>query len=443
MSTEPTQIGRLRALSDLPRLMRNPLPVIRAHLAENGGIYRTWLGPTPVCITDLPEVAIHALQTNHRNFRKPRKTYGILARYLGNGLLTSDGERWRTRRKMIQPGFSAKRIRGLAAAMVRETELTIERIAAVEGPLDWAALTPDLTSRIIGRAMFGAELTLAEVESLRETIASAQDLIIARVRSPLHVLFKILTGEERRVRKRLERDRAIWLERIAERRTDGTAHDDLVQMLLEARFEETGEGLTDTELMDEVVTFYVAGHETSSHALAWFVYEIGQRPELREALREEAERVCGGRDVCVDDLPNLPLLTSALKETLRLHPPAWIIDREPLEDDEVAGYRLPAGRMLGICIYSLHRRADIWPDPESFVADRFVEPHQSHDAWLPFGAGPRKCIGLHFAMMEMTLILAQLLKRFDFRVLEPELVGEKVLVTLGMDRPLLTDFTER
>lgn len=435
------QLSRWAALRDAPKMLKNPLPVIRGHLEESGGIYKSYLGPKPVCITDLPAAAIHVLQTNQRNYIKPRHTYGILADYIGNGLLTIDGDDWRTRRKMIQPGFHPKRIQALADTMLRETETTLERLAASSAALDWEAETTDLTSRIIGRALFGAGLSIEEVRELRDIIAAAEGQILKRIRFPFVSILSAITGAERNVQARLSNARGEWLSLLKRRRESSEEHDDLAQMLMDARFEDTNEGLSDEQLMDEALTFYVAGHETTAHALAWFVFEVGQRPDLQTQLRAEVLNAVGDRDVDLDDLPSLQLLTSAIKETLRLHPPAWMLDREPIETDVIEGVEVPPGWMVGVCIYSMHRNSNIWPDAESFVADRFIEHHRSHDAWMPFGAGPRKCIGVHFAMMEMQLVLAQLVKRFSFQVSDPAAIAEKAAVTLGMNGALMTKFT--
>ena len=386
---------------------------------------------------------MHVLQTNHRNYRKPAKTYGALAEFLGHGLLTSEGERWRTHRRMIQPGFHPQRIASLGGTMVSETNRTLSRIAAREGPQDWAAEAMELTARIIARTLFSDQLEEEELGRVRGAITRAEEIVVSEVRTPLAVLLHKVTGRKRRMLHELEDIRTLLHERISGREQDGRHYDDLVQMLREARVEGTGEGLSPDDLLDEALTFYVAGHETSSHALAWFVYETGQRAGLREELREEVERACGGRDAGAEDLAAMPLLRSVLKETLRLRSPAWIVDRETVEPDVLVGHTLPAGMLVAVCLFSLHRRADLWDGPDEFRAERFLAPGINEDHWLPFGAGPRKCIGQHFAMMELQLVAAQLLKRFDYRVRNAEEIGVKTLVTMGMDRPLLTEFEER
>ena len=321
------RVGLLQAMRHLPQLLKRPIPFLRRHLEIGGGIFETYLGARKICVTDLPDAAVHILQKNHRNFRKPPRTYGALAEFLGNGLLTSEGERWRTHRKLIQPGFHPQRIARLAGVMADETNVTLDRIAAKRGPLDWAAESVDLTARIIGRTLFSDQLSDEEFQSARRAISRAERMVVTQVRSPVAAAFSRLTGRKRRILREVREIRSVLLDHVSQRKKSGRTFDDLTQMLLDARFEKTGEGLPPEDLIDEALTFYVAGHETSSHGLSWFVYETGQRPELQNRLREEVGSAARGSGRGAEDLGAMPLLRSTLKETLRLHPPA--LDRRP------------------------------------------------------------------------------------------------------------------
>jgi len=356
----------------VPRLLKNPAMVMEEFLRKHDGIYGTWLGSQQIVVTDDPACAHYLLQSPHHLFRKPAHTYGALARALGNGLLTSDGERWQRHRKAIQPGFHPSRIAALGKVMVEESSRLADRLGVGNDPVDRGAAMVQLTATIMARALFGESLPEEDFARVRESHEASEKLLVREIRAPFLLPWLRLTGQVRRVEASRAAAREILIGVIAKRRASGQPHDDLLQMLLDARFEDSGEGLTDEDILAKAMTFYMAGHETSAHALTWFLYETGVDLDLQSRLRAEQRSACGDREPVASDLASFPLLRSCIEETLRLHPPAWILDREPVEEVTLAGHRIPPHRLVAICLYAMHRRPDLWSEPATFRPDRFL-----------------------------------------------------------------------
>jgi cytochrome P450 len=241
-----------------------------------------------------------------------------------------------------------------------------------------------------------------------------------------------LPRNRRYLAARAQLDRIV-LEIIEERRRGQTSHDDLLQMFLEARDDVTGERMDDRQLRDEVMTMFVAGHETTSNALSWTLYLLSRFPSIGRALHDEATRVLGDRPATFDDLPKLELTRRVLQEAMRLYPPVWILSRSPSEDVEVDGYAVPARSLVFVSPWVTHRHPAFWDDPEGFDPDRFLPERMKkmhRHQYFPFSAGPRMCIGSTFAMMEGQLVLATIARRYRVDVLPGRAIVAEPLITL-------------
>lgn len=220
---------------------------------------------------------------------------------------------------------------------------------------------------------------------------------------------------------------------IAKRRASGIQRDDLMQMLLDSRYEDTEEGMTDQQLIDEAAILFVAGHETSANTLSWTLYLLAQHPDVLKKVKAELNTVCPGRAPTFAELRQLTYLTQVINESMRLYPPAWITDRVPLEDDQVNGITIPKGTMVSVFIYGLHHQKESWNEPEVFRPERFNNENRKNRppfSFMPFGGGPRLCIGNNFAMMEIQLVLAAVLRRFKIRINTDYPISVKPLITL-------------
>ncbi|THE66780.1 cytochrome P450 [Salinadaptatus halalkaliphilus] len=332
------------------------------------------------------------------------------------GLLMSEGEQWRRQRELIQPAFSPARIAAFADAIVDRTA------TAADGWADGQTVAVDrafseLTLEILTTTLF--DLELAE---RRETVADAASAIndLSDGRSVSAFLPGwIPTPRNVRCKRRLRRFDALVADLIAERRADTGGADDLLSTLLEAADEaEPDQGLSDEELRDQLVTFLFAGHETTSLALTYACWSLAHNPDVRERLEAELEDICGDREPTMADVSDLTDTEQVIEETLRLYPPAFMIVRKTREDVVFDGYRVPEGTSITLPQYALHRDERFWDRPDEFRPDRFAEGNGGDDrpayAYFPFGGGPRHCVGMRFAMLELKLVLATLLRRVRF-----------------------------
>jgi cytochrome P450 len=419
-------------LGCLPRFWREPLSTLVNAQREGGDVVRIDLGTLRFYLLSRPDHVKWVLQENAENYSKGYDRVKVL---LGNGLIMSEGASWLQQRRLMQPAFHQRRLEGFTAIMVKETQKTLEHweTLAYEGrTLDVAEEMKLLTQRIIVKTMFSTEV------GAEDEIAWAFDtaLLGIDVRSLMPRWFGWLPIPFNR---RFKRALAILDEEvyriICQRRRGGQGKgDDLVRMLMETRVEETGESMSDQQLRDEVMTIYLAGHETMANTLSWVWYLLSKNPEAARKVREEVSYVLKGRSPGFKDLPTLVYTRMVIDETLRLYPPAWIVSRRAIEDDELCGYRIPAGSRLMLSPYVTHRRAELWENPEGFDPERFASGNSNgrqRYAYYPFGGGPRQCIGNNFALMEATLVVSMVMQRYRLDLIPGQEVKAQPRSTLG------------
>jgi cytochrome P450 len=366
-----------------------------------------------------PAAIEHVLVKNHKNYRKPAFLTGPVRLLLGNGLFTSEGEFWLRQRRLAQPAFLRSSVVRLAAGMT----------AAVDGRIrTWEALPDGRTVDVVNEMMrlvldvAGATLFGADVAAAADALEAAQRTIFAHVRdrmdNPLLAPLWVPTRRNRAYRRAKGVLDSVVLRLIESRRRSGPAGNDLLDLLLAARDEESGTGMSDQQLKDEVLTLLFAGHDTTTAALSWAWYLLARHPEVQEALHDEAAAHLAGRTPTANDLPHLPLATAVFEEAIRLYPPAPGLARVSVEPDEIQGYRVPAKAILMPSQWITHRHPAYWDEPDQFRPERFL-PGRGADrpkfAYFPFGGGPRACIGNTFAQVEGALILAGLAQRFHLR----------------------------
>lgn len=430
-------IPRWKSLLNSVRFLRNPLEVISENIARYGDTYTFHLGGVQKGIMSArPEVIQHVLQKNHRNYSKSPIHFDKLARFLGNGLLTSDGDYWLRQRRLIQPGFHRKRLEGLAAVMNGEIARFLERLeekTAVNPVIDMSQAMMELAFRVVARSLFSADLQEEKLLELSTNITELQAFIIRLIRQPYLEWWFKLSGKTDEHLQMAQRSRSVVADIIRQRRQSNASHDDLLQMLLDARYEDSGESMTEEQLIDESLILFVAGHETTANALAWTWHLLSQHPGVMQRLRDEHQSVLAGRLPAFHDLPSLEYTLQVIEESMRLYPPAWITDRVAIEADEVDGVPIPAGAMIALSIYGAHHSAALWQEPEKFRPERFSKENKASRhpyAYLPFGGGPRLCIGNSFALMEMQLILVLMLRRFELEAVPGQTILPQALITL-------------
>ncbi len=435
----PSAIPRRRAIFNIPRTMRRPIPTFLSYFREFGDNYILSVGGSRrTHLTIDADVFQHVLQKNHRNYEKSEIQTDQMARYFGYGLLTNSGKDWLTQRRLIQPGFHRKRLERLTEEMMEVIRQQCDGLAVADDkPVDLYGFTRDTVFKIIVRAIFTDGFSEDDAARLNEIIDRVQAYIIYPVRVPfLRAPLRWLGQEEKHVALALEVRRRIQ-EKIEERRREGPK-DDLLQMLLDARYEDNGEPMPDEKVIDEIMILFAAGHETSANALAWTIWLLLRHPEEMRRAKAEIKAAAAVGPIDFEGVRRLPYLTQVIEESMRLYPPAWITDRVALNPDTAKDYDIEQGTVMGLFIYGLHRNPKYWEEPDTFRPERMA-PEQKKArhpmAFLPFGGGPRLCIGNHFAMLEMQLLLVELLSRYELTLLPgAEQVEGKPLITLHQDR---------
>jgi cytochrome P450 len=348
--------------------------------------------------------------------------------------LTSEDDFWLRQRRIAQPAFHRQRMLGLAGTMAeaaRATAASWEDIARNGHPVDVEEEMMKLTRAVVLRALLGADL--GPYTSTIDQAWTTINQYIGESFWSLGFTDTLPTPKYRRFQAARAVLRGAVEHVISERRRGTTDHPDLLAMLMSARDEDTGEAMTDEQLRVEVTTFLLAGQETTSLALTWTWYLLSQHPSAREKLENEIDAVLGGRPPDYADLANLPYLRMVLDESMRLYPPAWGFSRQAMADDELGGYRLPKGWLAFIIPWVMHRHPAYWSDPERFDPERF-SPERSADrpkfVYIPFGAGPRQCIGNQFATIEAQLTLATLVQQYRLQLVPGHNADPWPLITL-------------
>ena len=423
----------LPILGMLPAVRRDPTGVFMRAALRYGDVAFLKIGNRRGFLITNPVDVRHVLQDNARNYHKS-PLYSKLRMSLGNGLLTSEDEFWLRQRRIAQPAFHRQRIAALAGVMAdaaRNTATEWQAIAKRGEPIDIGDEMMRLTRTVVLRALLGGDLG-----PYSETIDHAWTVINQHIGESFWSLGLV---DKLRPSKRREFEAARLVLRgavdhvISQRRRTPSPDADLLSMLLAARDEETGEAMTDEQLRVEVTTFLLAGQETTSLALTWTWYLLSQHKWAQRRLEEELDSVLAGRPAEFSDLPNLPYTRMVIDEAMRLYPPAWGFSRQAMADDRLGGFRLPRGWLAFVIPYVLHRLPAFWQDPEAFDPERFL-PDRSADrpkfVYLPFGAGPRQCIGNHFALIEAQLIVATLAQRYRLHLVPQHRVEPWALITL-------------
>ncbi len=400
-------------IGNMPLASADPLAVFLGWRREFGDIFYYRAAWIHVYFLNHPDLIEAVLVRNYQNFLKDhvvRKSRW----FFGDGLLTNEGESWLRQRRLSQPAFHRERVASYAKIM---TGYTGEMLASWRDgeTRDIHQDMMRLTLRIVVRS-----LCSVEAEEI-ETISSAMNILMnstTGARMLLPPVFRFLpTPKMIEFRRAVRKTDETVYRIIARRRENESDSGDLLSMLMQARDEDGGR-MSDKQLRDEVMTFLLAGHETTALALSWTWHLLGQNPEAEEKLHEELDRVLAGREPEFADLQKLPYVERVIKESMRLYPPAWGVARTVIKEFELGGYRIPAGANVVMSTWVMHHDPRYFPEPDRFDPDRWL-PEKAQKlpkfAYFPFGGGPRQCIGAAFAMMEATLLLATIAQRFQFR----------------------------
>jgi cytochrome P450 len=435
-ASRPPGPRTLSPLSSATALQRDPVRFALEIWNRYGDVVNFRFLFWPAYVLYHPDYVKHVLQENHRNYNKNFPNMKAARELFGNGLFTSDGESWLRQRRLMQPSFHHKRLTGFGWLMSEATATMLERwqrTAPGDTPLDISVEMARLSLRIAGLSLFSLDLS-NEANMLGRTFTTLGPLISKYANLPFPPLW-VPTPSNRRLLTGLNTLNTVVYAIIEERRKQpvDTNTGDLLGMLLSAQEEETGEGMSDQQLRDEVLTLLLAGHETTAAALSWTWYLLSQHPEVECRLHAELDTVLGGRLPTVEHLDTLPYTRMVIQEALRLYPPAFGFTRFAVAEDEIGGYPIPVNSVMFLSAYCTHRHPAFWEEPEVFDPERFT-PERSADrprfAYFPFGGGPRQCIGNAFAMMEAQLVLAMVGQRYALRLVPGHPVEPQVLLTM-------------
>jgi cytochrome P450 len=404
----------------LREFQRNQLNFLNDTWRTYGDLVRIPTVPGyPVYFLADPTAIEHVLVKNHKNYRKLGFITGPIRLLLGNGLFSSEGDFWLRQRRLAQPAFLRSAIVRFAAPMTTATEDLLRTWeAAPDGrTLDIVSEMMRLVLHIAGATLFGNDLA-GDADALGVAERTIIEMVRHKMDNPLSLPLWAPTRRNRDFRRARRVLDGVVFRIIEARRGSGPAGKDLLDMLLAARDEETGSGMSDQQLRDEVMTLLFAGHDTTASALSWAWLLLARHPEVQEALHDEAAGRLAGRTPTAEDIPHLPLATAVFEEAIRLYPPAPAVARQSVAPDEIQGFPVPAGAILMPSQWVTHRHPAYWETPEQFRPERFL-PGRAQDrpkfAYFPFGGGPRACIGNTFALIEGALVLAALAQRFQVR----------------------------
>lgn len=420
------------------RFKRDQLGFLAAGVRRHGDLFRFRLLGVPMVLANRPDHIRHILVDEDDRYDKDTIIFKVVRPVLRNGLIAvADRELWRRQRRMMAPLFTPRTIAGFARNMTDETERMLDRWErrreADEALLDVTDEIGQLALRVVNRSLFSADVSRAAQEFER-AFGTANSILGSFFRFPFPPL-SVPTPRHHRLRRAIDdMDRFVSdmiNKRLGDEETTGAPGTpaDLLTLLLRSMDEEDGTGMEAEQLHHEVLNICIGAYETTTNALSWALYLLARHPEVEGRLHDEVDRVLGGRIPQFEDLPRLVYTRMIIDETLRLYSPAYQTMRHAREEDAIAGYRIPAGSNILINSYLLHRHPEFWPEPERFAPDNFAPDRASvrpKHAYIPFGSGPRVCIGKHFALAELTLALAMVARRHrlvlpeDARKVEPE-----------------------
>lgn len=407
--------GGLPLIGHVLHLLTRPLQLFQTIRAD-GDLVVLRMGPTPIYVVNHPELIRQVLVTDAKKFDKGLQ-FEKARPYVGNGIATSSEPFHLHQRRLMQPAFHHAQITRYAESMRQSAQATISSWRLRE-PIELERELLQFTIRVLTETLFSTEADASAMAAVTETLPILLSGVAWRIAVPAKILEKlplraIRSFEEGRLR--------LWAtidQLIAARRKATGSHEDLLSMLLDARDEHTGAGMTDEQVRDEALTMLLAGSETTASTLGWVCHLLGEHPDVQRRVHAEIDAAVGARPITADDLPRLVYTRQVICEALRLYPPVWLASRRPLVDIEIGGHRIPAGSNVFFCPYGLHRDPNIYSNPDRFDPERWTGEtfkSMSRPTFIPFGSGGRGCIGESFAWTEMMVFLGTLLQTYTLR----------------------------
>ena len=400
-----------RFLKHSLEILKNPLPFHRQNFNEKGDIFRLKIGfNTEVFFTRDPAFAQYVLQKNQKNYVKSKIQTEDLVKYVGEGLLTSEGEKWKRQRKMMQPAFHKKQLENLLSGM-QDTIVSEFQQIKTDKTIDIFPILNDLAFQTVVKSLFTKAAKETDMERLQFITEANQRMLVKELRQPYLGWWFKSSGTLNKHLNLSKEARTILKGIVEERKTSGQRFGDLLDMLLETRYDD-GKGMTEAQLIDEILIIFTAGHETTSNALTFTFQLLAKHPEWQDKIYNEWLSLGASADL-MTRVSTSKVCQQVLEESIRLYPPAYFIDRVNVTDDDFNGMHFKAGSNLLFSVYEMHRHPELWEQPEIFFPERFNEGGRKFSSqYFPFGAGPRKCIGNNFAMFEMIIAVSELVSKY-------------------------------
>lgn len=409
----PNQLSVFSFLLKAESIRKNPIPFHKKYFDQLGDTFSVKIGRKHVLLSRDNEVAQHILQKNQKNYQKSQLQTKYLSKYLGNGLLTANGDFWLKQRRLIQPAFHKQKMNQLVQKMDETITLELTNLP-IDKMVDLFPIMNQLAFNLVAKSLFHISVADEKLNRIKVIIEEVQNFLVKEIRLPYKTWWFKMSGQ---VKKHLDlaiENNAIINEIVEIRKQSNEEHNDLLNMLLETRYEDTGEGMSTTQLIDEIKILFIAGHETITNALTFTLHLLGNHPEVQQKVYDELIAIQSQTDDIVEQLQKMTYTNAVISESMRLFPPAWITDRENIEDDSFLDFKIKEKTLIGISFYALHRNPKYWENPDVFMPERFLGEQKKHSMnyFYPFGAGPRMCIGSGFAIYEMCLTLSYIVKRY-------------------------------
>src|SRR4051794_19077475 len=420
-------------LGNLSQMIANPFQALSDWQRDYGDLVTFRLATRQFYLFSHPKLVEQALIKQSDVFVKtynPKKPIG-LALVLGQGLVTSQGDIWQRQRRLMQPVFQRSNITALLPqiAIAGSNMLDRWRKSGEGAEVNLSGEMTQLTLEVITETMFSTSV-LGKIEHIAPSLETLLRYAAKSLLNPLTPPLYVPTPANQKFKLALGIIDDVIYGIIEQRRSASSARNDLLDMLLKARDDKTGEKMTDRQIRDEVITIFSAGHETTANLLSWTLYLLARHPDVLAKLHQELDGLPQGKIPSAEDLQQLVYTRAVLNESMRFRPPAGILLRKVNKDTEVDGYFLKAGRLVIFSIFNLHNHPDFWKQPERFDPERFLIPENRRFSFMPFGTGERICIGSHFALLESQFLLIMIAQHCDLQLIEPDEVGVEMAVTL-------------
>jgi cytochrome P450 len=423
------EVSLLEFIKHSLEILKNPLPFHNANFQEKGDIFKLNVGfNTNIYFCRDAAFAQYVLQKNQKNYVKSKIQTVDLVKYVGEGLLTSEGDKWKKQRKMMQPAFYKKQLQNLLGGMQNTIVLEFKKIETNK-TIDLFPILNDLAFQTVVKSLFTKAANAKDMERLQFITEANQKMLVRELRQPYLGWWFKLSGTLNKHLELSNEARLILRGVVEERKASGKSHDDLLDMLLETKYDD-GKGMTEEQLIDEILIIFTAGHETTSNALTFTFQLLAQHPLWQEKIYEEWLSLGGDATDLMTRVSTSKVCQQVLEESMRLYPPAYFIDRVNIEADHFNEMELKPGCSILFSVYEMHRHPELWEQPNAFMPERFAEGARKFSSqYFPFGAGPRKCIGNNFAMFEMIIAVTELVSKFKIHA-EFEAIDITPLITL-------------